>query len=408
MSASRIVLVLAAGGCTHVDRVPTTPVRLSIDLAARPEVITQNVQDAFRLAFWVKDHRVGELEGDPERHPLALGVARAAELLLFDIPIASEVTVIPHEVAGHGGRIREFGGRATYSFELPPPYSFSPSATHVVAGSLSSTVDMNLLIDQAGIAVEAHEARYALHTAFESGRLDHLDSGLMFGIPIHEIIEATVPFAQSDVRHWTTLQADHFGGVSAESIQHRYLALVAITSLVNPTFLYSAYDLLWRFLVEGKRTGALPTIRVGPAELWASTHVSPTPWGLELELDVLTKWPDCIVGIAPHAGTGPGGSSGGIALAISNVHVSPIVVIAAGLDAWLQPDLAVAAPILFGTGPRAPTHLGASTFAEVRWDHPGWFVGLRASTKTKVLVDLQPIAASGDVIAFTGLLLGRP
>jgi hypothetical protein len=384
------------------------PYKLAIDTRLSAETATQDVEDGFRLAFWAKEHWLGELERPLEAaHPTLLGLARLAELVLVDIPVASEVTVLPHEVFGHGARIREFGGTATYHFEWPPPYSLTPSTTHIATPVTASTPDTQTLIWQAGIAVEGYEAHAAMVAAFSANTLNRIDSGLLVGIPIHEVFEATLPWATNDVSLWSSLQASRYG-VSARSIQRRYLAATIVSTLLNPTFLYSCYSGFWRFLALGERTGSLPSLTVGPTALWADPHVSPVPWGLEYELAVLARWPSGrVLELAPRLGLGPGGTSAGVRVDAIGVRVATQLVAAAGVDLWVQPELAVD-PVPLFAATRASTAFGARLHAEVRWDQPGWFVGLRLGGKTRGESGLEPIAPTAEGVAFVGLLLGRP
>jgi hypothetical protein len=278
-----------------------------LDAQFRAESGTTDIVNGIRLAFWLKDHWVGELERRPNAsHPVLIGFARAAELLLVDIPLASEITVLPHELFGHGGRIREFGGEAAYHFELPPPYSFAPSYTHTTRPIPIETLDARLLVSQAGIAVEHNVARASLRASFASGTLNHIDSGLLVGEPIHEVVEAAVPWPANDVDNWTSLQGTRYRR-AAKTLQREYLLATAVTNLVNPTFLYSCYDLFWRFLVLGRRTGPMPSLGAGSTALWANAHVNPMPWGFEVELDLLARRQGIVLEVVPHWGAGPGG-----------------------------------------------------------------------------------------------------
>ena len=379
--------------------------KLGFDPQLRPETGTQNLHDGFRLAFWAKDHWVAELERDAQAaHPLGLGFARAAELFLLDVPLAAEATVLPHEILGHGGRVREFGGRATYHFELPPPFSLTPSYTDIARPTTVNTWDTQLLVSQAGIVVEAYEAHRSRVSSFEANTLNHIDSGLLVGVPIHEIFEATLPWSNNDVRTWTTMQATQYGA-SAQTLQRRYLVAASISTLLDPVFLYSCYDLFWRFLVLGKRTGSMPSLQVGHAAVVAGTHVSPVPWGLEYKLDVLGRWPrGSVFEIAPRWGQGPGGTSAGVELDATGLRILPDLVVDGGMDLWIQPELSTQAP----RGSRPSNKFGARAHADVRWEHPGWFLGFRVGAKTTGLSGLQPIAPVAETVAYVGLLLDRP
>lgn len=373
---------------------------------------TENIANAIRLAFWLKDHAMTIATRKWQvGHPVWAGIARAAELVLGDIPVAAEITVIPHEVFGHGARIREFGGTASYHFNAPPPYGFSPSYTHVDK-PYTPSVDADIVVSQAGIVVEGHERHEVIVSSFEANTLNHVDSGLLVGEPIHELIEATMPFGGiNDVQAWTGLIAVRHG-VSPRSIRRDYLVATAVSGLVNPTFLYGVYDVFWRFLVEGKRTGPMPSIEIGGAALWADTHVSPTPWGLQYELSLLGRWKDQALEIAPHWGKGPGGSFVGIDVQVLEAHVTSHLSVGGGICLWLQPELELSLPVGLGVLSRSPAdppmRPGGGGHVLMRWEEETWFVGVRGDAKTAGLHDLSPIADGGELTALVGLRLDPP
>jgi hypothetical protein len=389
------------------------PFEFGFDAQLRAETGTKDILNGVRLAFWAKDHVVGRLERGPQAaHPIAMGFARTAELLLLDVPLAAEATVFPHEIFGHGARYREFGGSPSFHFSLPPPYSFTPSFTRNDEPITVDTPDSQTLIFQSGIVVEGYAAHAVLVSSFEADTMNHIDSGLLFGEPIHEVFEAILPWSNNDVRRWTTLEASRYR-LAPRTLQRQYLVASAITSFANPTFLYSAYDLFWRFLVRGERTGSMPSLRAGEVALWAHPRVTPLPWGLEYRLDLLARWRGRVLDVAPHWGHGPGGRSAGIDVDLLGLRVLPDLVIGGGVSAWVQPELDLHEPTLGPIGVLGRPHSqaaepGARFHAEVRWEHEGWFLGLRIGAKTNGLSGLQPVAACAESVALAGLLLGRP
>lgn len=414
----------AADQAIVVEAAPSRPdhemaFAFGFDAPLRAETGTTDILNGFRLAFWAKDHWLGQLERGPRAsHPMLLGLARTAELVLVDVPLAADATVLPHEIFGHGARYRELGGSPTYHFELPPPYSFTPSFTHNTKPLEADTPDAESVILQAGIIAEGYEAHAALLSSFQADTLNHIDSGLLVGEPIHEIFEATLPWSNNDVRQWTNLEATRYRA-SPQAIQQQYLVAVSIANLANPTFLYSFYDLFWRFLVLGERTGSMPSLRVGQVALWANTRITPRPWGLEYELDLLGRWKGNVLEIAPHWGQGVGGRSAGIDVNVMGIRVLPSLVLAGGVSAWVQPELTlisngVALGGLAQPGQGTLGHRGqlaepgARFHAEVRWEQPGFFLGFRVGAKTSGLNGLAPVAPSAESVALVGLLLGRP
>jgi hypothetical protein len=397
------VLVAALAPTTFADPQPFT---LRIDPTASATAGTDDVLDAFHLALWAKDKGLGDLERDGETtHPIALAFARGAELVLVDIPLASYATVIPHEVFGHGARARELGSGASYTFHWPPPYGFTPSATHATDPSVFASDDAHLLFSQGGIAVEGYEARQLVRSAFAADTQDRFAAGLLVGIPLHEIAEATEPFRTNDVSDWVAVQARR-SGVSQRTLQRRYLYSTIAATALDPTFLYSAYASFWRFVGNGVRSGALPGLAIGSLTTWAKPHVTPVPWGLEYELTLLGRWSGYVFEATPRLGISPdvAASSGGLALAASRIPIGPHWFAAGGVDLWAQPTLTLTSgPILFGDS--APTKLGARVHLDLRWEPAAWFVGGLVSAKTEGLDELEPISRGVEGWAFVGVRL---
>ncbi len=379
-------------------------IRVEPTLAARPW--TDNLLDAFRIAFWAKDRWVARrTEAASEDHPVALGFARAAELVLLDIPIASYATVLPHELFGHGARLRELGGGGSYTFRWPPPYGFEPSTTTPSDRSVIARPDASLLFYQAGIAIEAYEARQLARSAVTANASSHFDTGMLFGIPIHEIFEATLPFGDNDVRHWAELQA-LLGGVPMRAVQRRYLYSTIVATLLDPTFVYSGYDALWRFVVEGHRSGALPTLSLGSTRLTARPHVSPVPWGLEYELLVLGRSPAFGFEVHPRLGIDPRDrvASAGVGVAASRIPIGSRWRAAVALDVWAQPPLRLSGDVVAAVpGTRRDVELGARAHLDVAWLRDGWHVGGRLMGKTDGLSEVDAYRRGIEAVVYAGL-----
>jgi hypothetical protein len=392
----------------HSDRQAFT---LRLDPTVSSQAGTDNVLDAFHLALWIKDREVERLERDPEGdYPITLAFARAAELVFLDIPVASYAGVIPHEVFGHGSRARELGSGASYTFRWPPPYGFTPSATHIANPSAVVLADAHLVFAQGGIAVEGYEARQLLRSAFGVDEEDRFAAGLLVGIPLHEIVEAAEPFPTNDVSDWVAVQSRRTG-VRQSTIQRRYLYSTIIATALDPTFLYSSYASFWRFVGRGERTGALPGLQLGPVTAWARPHVTPVPWGLEYELAMLGRWSGCLFEAIPRLGLRPevAVGSAGISVAASRIRIDRHWIVAGGIDLWAQPRLQLKIepdfqPHFLGA-PAAHLRLGARLRADLQWTEPSWFVGGLVSAKTDGLDELDPIARGIEGWAYIGVRL---
>jgi hypothetical protein len=273
--------------------------RLDAHFAAEP--MTDNILDAFRLGFWAKDRAIERLAMHVALTSSAKVLGRIGELVLLDIPFGAYATVVPHEIMGHGGRLREFGLHVPgYRFLLTPPYGFTPSYTAYPKEPLLP--DQKLLLTQTGIAVEGYEARQLVRRSLTNDLLSHFEAGLILGIRIHELIEALEPFP-NDVLSWTQELAELHGGTSRR-MQQRYLVALGVATLLDPNFWFAAYHIGWEFVGHGQRSTQLPALHVRQVALWVQPHVTPVPWGIEYELPVFVKFPQVMIEVEARVGIG--------------------------------------------------------------------------------------------------------
>ncbi len=254
--------------------------------------------------------------------------------------------------------------------------------------------------------VEQFEGRELLLSAFRFGRLDHIDSGLIVGMKVHELFEATLPWGSNDARSWTTALAEKTGE-RAEDVQLRYLLGTAFTTLASPTFLFAVYDVAWRFLVKGQRTGTLPAPSIEGVSLWLDARVDPAPWGMEYALTALAKVRGVVIEATPHWGP----DSGGVALFVSEWQVLPGLALGGGADVWVQPEIDFTPPKLGplgGAAPEAGPRLGVRGYVQARFEAGGLFMGVRLGGKTAGLSGLAPIAAGAEGTALGGVILDPP
>ena len=108
-------------------------------------------------------------------------LARGLKLFFLDGPAAEFETAAIHEIYGHGARVRDLGGKATYSFKLPFPYGalFAPgdSQPSFTTWNLPpGSRDRDLLTTAGGLEANFRTAwQIDAHVAQTGGWVHHSD-----------------------------------------------------------------------------------------------------------------------------------------------------------------------------------------------------------------------------------------
>jgi len=377
----------------------------SFDGLLRPSMGADNYTSLFRLALWDKDALLRRWEQVPRVPSIVFGMTRLVEFALLDVPLAISAQTYAHEIHGHGGRIREFGGATSYVFMPPFPYSMKTSYYTDPIFSRTPSDDEQILITQGGLNLEGYQRRQVLMTAFEAGSLSHGDAVLYFGWALH--LAGYGALKGGDVTNWTSAMARKFGK-NQQDLQRSYLISASIMELLDPLFLYSTYAMFVRFLVFGERRISTPGIAIRGVRFWLSSHLGPVPWGVEYQLDVLARTRLFALAVTPRLGAGPGGSSGGLTLSARGFPIARDVRLSAELDLWLQPEL-----MTFSEGtvtatlnpPPAPLLPGLGGHVEVTHGIGPMLAGLRITAKTTGLMGVSPIAPALESAVRLGLRL---
>jgi hypothetical protein len=151
-----------------------------IDAQMRADSATLDITNAFRLASFGKDRALTLFDDHMRRSnplpPWAMVLERSLELALIDTPLVAEPNILAHEIFGHGARLREFGGAATYTFRPPPPFGFAPGVTNFTSLPHPFTLDEQIVVYQARIATGDFERELVVHSGFESDHLNTTDA----------------------------------------------------------------------------------------------------------------------------------------------------------------------------------------------------------------------------------------
>lgn len=81
--------------------------------------------------------------------------------------------LIQHEVFGHGARVREFGGEASYELHLFPPYG---SGAGLTTWNFEGSLDQGTAVNIAGIEAEELLAEDVRLRSLSDGILNYRDA----------------------------------------------------------------------------------------------------------------------------------------------------------------------------------------------------------------------------------------
>jgi len=247
----------------------------------------RNISSVLRLVDRGVDAAQSLLEPLPwyEGVPLRLG-----RLLAVDGPLSMFLIWTQHEVLGHGARGREFGLDPTFTLAVPPPYDFSmpDPRTHWDADRAELLpYDHQVLLITEGQESEALLESELTRLAFVSGRWGRTNDAFLFLRLLGDM--SRLFLESSDFTDYRRLVRSH----ATEAGIARW-PLVARWAL-DPLIWWAFYDYFYRHLALGEKPSALPSIGVGDFVWLPRPDLRLAPWGQELGISNLFRFPDGLI-----------------------------------------------------------------------------------------------------------------
>lgn len=378
--------------------------RLEVGLGAGADAGVVTVTSLARLGLYGVDAVLarGERElGDGAAVPL-----RAATLLLVDAAIVSTATALPHEVLGHGARARELGLGARYDFSMPLPYALLTrqgflNQTFWGGEDLPPASDDQARFVLGGYDAEELQLAEVAWSAFRAGVLARGDALLYaFGRPLPIRFVAGDGDPALHRRHLV----ERYG---ADPDTEAALTALSLASTALDPLVWASLATLARYHAGGPRTVPFPAVRAGPIDLSLTNRLWLVPWGREHRLGILAGAPVANAELAARFGEGPGGSSFGLALRVSDVALEPWLVLSTTVETFHQPALLVASERtgtgFLGAPPERLLGLAASLGADLHAD--SLLAGLRIAAKTPGHLPGRPYAAEWTIALALGARL---
>lgn len=340
---------LAAPGPLEAQDPDTVPERRSLvllDPSLSPYAATTTLRAASDAVYALQDRyvplRIGDEDGILEK---AGGIAyRLVRLTLVDGPLVGLHSVVRHEIAGHGGRIRQLGGDVRgYEIDLPPPYGGGGGATSfrledagpeegavVVAGGLESAVLDARGLEERWVARGRMDSREALRYLYDL-------------LEVRSYIEdARSPGVREghDVENYVGLvNASAPANAPGEPITVDALQEASSVELLNPGFYYALYAVFGRYLVAGERRAPVPALEIGAVRLMPTLHLRLAPFGREYSAGVVAAWEERVLRAGLRVGDGPRGTFSGLELQGHRLYAGPRFELGGRLGLWRQFDI---------------------------------------------------------------------
>lgn len=325
---------------------PELPYPVLLDPPASTLASTVSLQAAARGIYALQDRYVPLRFGDEDGiFSKAGGIGyRLARLTLLDAPLISLHSVVRHEVAGHGGRVRQLGGDVRrYVIDLPPPYGPGGGG---IAYRLESPEPLEVAATAAaGLESALIDASDLEERWIGRGRMDYRE-GLRYLYDLLEvrgyIADATGRGAREghDVEGYIALvngaaPGDAPGGpVTAGGLEE-----AAVVEVLNPTFYYALYAVLGRYLVAGERDAPAPAPSIGGVRVLPSIHLRLAPFGREYAAGVVAAWEGRVFRAGVRLGDGPWGPFRGLEVAGRNLYSGERLELGGRAGVWRDFDI---------------------------------------------------------------------
>jgi predicted nucleic acid-binding Zn ribbon protein len=308
-----------------------TPVSVNLLLASRAsEQIANKVSGWARFSKPDDSYNFGRLFG------------RITWLMAVDLPLATWLTTIQHEYAGHRARTLEFGGNVL-RLDIGHPWKFEGSVLTDLDGLNGHE---RCIVAGAGLESESQMADEMLKKMLSQSRSRHSDLTLfmMSRLSMPMYVRAT-PYPGTP--EWEAGKGNdvigylmELGKYSNRSLEdlHKEARRGAVWSMLDPGLLAGSYAYLVGYIGRGKREVELPMLRLGDVSILPGTKFHLSPLGPEYYLHLYLKTDRSLLSIYGRSSRShEKGPSYGFGIERSNVTSIRALTLDVAFDFWRQP-----------------------------------------------------------------------
>jgi hypothetical protein len=298
--------------------------------------------------------------------------------------------LIQHEVFGHGARVREFGGEASYELHLFPPYG---SGAGLTTWNFEGSLDQGTAVNIAGIEAEELLAEDVRLRSLSDGILNYRDAYIYmiersaltnYALRTHSLDAS----GGNDIAAYINLVSLKNPHVTLQNIQ-----VNSLLNLLDPLTLTSLYGYFFDYLLKGDVHVGIPFFKIGAVQYLPGVRVGLTPFGYNYYLEnmIVSNHNPLIATIG--IGTADHGTSTDLRLQVPSAWSRGRLQIGFDVNAWRQPILDLNSEFLPTLNP--DWNLGALAIGSVTFQITTSFgLHVEGGYKTQGFVDGEPLAAS--------------
>lgn len=217
---------------------------------------------------------------------------RLGKTVLLDAVFDEYVSLVQHEVYGHGARAREYGASdITYSLNLSFPYGSSLGVTSCVfPPDKPMSSDQVLLFDVGGVEANAMLSKHLVLNWLQRGAINYRET-LLYTRASNDLTQylwrTKWGIHSAEGNDMLAYEADinqregHFDP-SDYKITVNDLAKQVLVIGLDPFQYYSLYTYFESYLYSAQETFAFPMIELGSFKYLPSFHLGLTPFGSEV------------------------------------------------------------------------------------------------------------------------------
>ena len=271
---------------------------------------------------------------------------RFSKLLFFDLPQEQWLTVVNHEVMGHGARLRErFDGAIRYDIDAPAPYGSGSGATFFSFDRQPTSAEL-LAVSAAGMEADAVAARIVAERAFRGGRLAWRSAirYLNFELDTFYYVLSTGDALEAersghDVAQFLRTYNEVAAAAGAAPLTSKTVRREVLASLANPMIGIAVYA-IGRYVWTGAADVGVPAFSIGSVRYLPLVRYQLTPYGTEWAVtNHLSgrRWPSRI---EIRFGRAPGTRPWGLGVERRDVATVRSWRVDLGAEIWRQPPVA--------------------------------------------------------------------
>lgn len=275
---------------------------------------------------------------------------RVGKLVLLDGPIDDFISLIQHEVFGHGARYREFGSHNnTYELNLSFPYgSGGGSAMSNYAIGERPTSQQELAVCFGGVEANRLLANHLTNQSLLDDSL-HYRQGLLLFAAQNDLfkyllgtryVASVADMPGNDMVAYIKEINGLYSSNSPYSTEKLYNQ--SLVSWINPMQLYSLVAVYYNYLIKGQKHTKIPMIKFGDIRYLPALNYSLTPFGSQYHFVNYLRYKQMLFSADFTLGDNTFNNFYGMSLKGFNLIDSRVWGVNMHLDVWNQPELELA------------------------------------------------------------------